>query len=106
MLNNFTDGFAGSVAGTLRASVYVGDTCHDSTQKAVVTTLGTGAVGKQVELWVPAYQMLPDVELNYAENHMRDVSYYDYYQFSLKGITSSGTFNHLVSNGISNLKAV
>jgi hypothetical protein len=106
MLNNFDDGFTGSAAGTLRASVYVGDTCHDSTQKAVVTTLGTGAVGKQVELWVPAYQMLPDVELNYAENHMRDVSYYDYYQFSLKGITSSGTFNHLVSNGISNLKAV
>ena len=33
MLNNFTDGFAGSSAGTLRASVYVGDTCHDSTQK-------------------------------------------------------------------------
>ena len=31
MLNNFTDGFAGSTAGTLRASVYVGDTCHDST---------------------------------------------------------------------------
>ena len=35
MLNNFTDGFAGSAAGTLRASVYVGDTCHDSTQKTV-----------------------------------------------------------------------
>ena len=33
MLNNFTDGFTGSPAGTLRASVYVGDTCHDSTQK-------------------------------------------------------------------------
>jgi len=33
MLNNFDDGFKASPAGTLRASVYVGDTCHDNTQK-------------------------------------------------------------------------
>ena len=51
MLNNFTDSFAGSSAGTLRASVYVGDTCHDSTQKTVTNNgLSTGGVGKQVEL--------------------------------------------------------
>lgn len=107
MLNNFTAGFAGSDAGTLRASVYVGDTCHDSTQKTVTNNgLTTGGVGKQVELWVPAYQMLPDVEMNYAQNHMRDVSYFDYYQFTLKGVASGESFNHLVSNGISNLKAV
>ena len=107
MLNNFTDGFDGSPAGTLRASVYVGDTCHDSTQKSVTNNgLSTGGVGKQVELWVPAYQMLPDVEMSYAQNHLRDVSYFDYYQFSLKNIASGESFNHLVSNGISNLKAV
>ena len=93
MLNNFTSGFAGSAAGTVRASVYVGDTCHDSTEKKVTSNaLSTGGVGKQVELWVPAYQMLPGFELNYAENHMRDISYFDYYQFSLKGISSSVTF--------------
>ena len=50
--------------------------------------------------------MLPDIESNYAQNHLRDVSYHDYYQFSLKNIASGGNFNHLVSNGISNLKAV
>jgi hypothetical protein len=51
MLNNFTDGFAGSSAGTLRASVYVGNTCHDSTQKTVTNNgLSTGGVGKKVEL--------------------------------------------------------
>ena len=107
MLNNFTAGFASSEGGTLRASVYVGDTCHDSTQKTVTNNgLTTGGVGKQVELWVPAYQMLPDVEMNYAQNHLRDISYFDYYQFTLKGIESGASFNHLVSNGISNLKAV
>ena len=105
MLNNFTSGFAGSNAGTVRTSVYVGDSCLDNTQRTLGAT-ATGEVGKQVELWVPAYQMLPDVELNYAENHMRDISYYDYYQFTLKGVATGETFNHLVSNGISNLKAV
>jgi len=107
MLNNFADGFAGSSAGTLRASVYVGDTCHDATQKSVTNNgLSTGGVGKQVELWVPAVQMLEDVEMNYSQNHLRDVSYLDYYQFTLKNVASGESFNHLVSNGISNLKAV
>jgi hypothetical protein len=50
--------------------------------------------------------MLPDVEMSYAQNHVRDISYYDYYQYGLKNIGSGESFNHLVSNGISNLKAV
>jgi hypothetical protein len=107
MLNNITDGFNGAPTGTLRASVYVGDTCHDATQKGF-TGVTTGAVGKQVELHVQAVQMIPDMETSYVLNHVRDVSYHDYYQFTLKNIAGGGdgSFNHLVSNGISNLKAV
>ena len=105
MLNNVADGFNGALAGTVRASVYVGDTCYDTTQR-ITGTLATGGVGKQVELHVQAVQMLPDIESNYAQNHLRDVSYHDYYQFSLKNVASGESFNHLVSNGISNLKAV
>ena len=107
MLNNVAAGFNGSGAGDVRASVYVGDTCFDSTQKSVGgDDVTTGAVGKQVELWVPAYQMLEDIESNYAENHLKTITYNDYYQFTLKGIGKDGSFNHLVSNGISNLKSV
>ena len=73
MLNNYTDGFATAPAGTLRASVYVDDTCYDTTQRTA-GTLATGGVGKQVELHVQAVQMLPDIESNYAQNHLRDVS--------------------------------
>jgi hypothetical protein len=107
MLNNLTDGFDSAPAGFVRASVYVGDTCHDSTQKGF-TGVSTGAVGKQVELHVQAVQMLPDIESNYAQNHLRDITYHDYYQFTLRNIVGggNGSFNHLVSNGISNLKAV
>jgi hypothetical protein len=108
MLNNVASGFTGVGAGTVRASVAVGDTVLDSTQKNTAG-VATGAVGKQVELWVPAYQMLPDIDDNYSKNHLRDISYYDYYQFTLKGVSGGATpttFNHLVSNGISNLKAV
>ena len=79
MLNNLTDGLDNASAGTLRGSVYVGDTCHDSTQKGF-TGVTTGGVGKQVELHVQAVQMLPDIENNYAQNHLRDVSYHDYYK--------------------------
>jgi hypothetical protein len=56
MLNNFTDGFGASTDGTLRTSIYIGDTCHDSIQKTITAGLYTGGVGKQVELWVPAYK--------------------------------------------------
>jgi hypothetical protein len=102
MLNNFTAGFGTSTAGTIRTSVYVGDTCHDSIQKTitVASTLPTGATGKQVELWIPAYQMLEDIEANYAESHMKTITFNDYYQFSLKGFGSGESFNHLVSIGI------
>ena len=105
MLNNFTDGFNSAPLGTLRASVYVGDTCHDSTQKGLSGVEG-GSVGKQVELHVQAVQMLEDIESNYAQNHLRDISYHDYYQITLKNVGKGEAFNHLVSNGISNLKAV
>ena len=50
--------------------------------------------------------MLEDIESNYAQNHLRDISYHDYYQFTLKNVGKGESFNHLVSNGISNLKAV
>ena len=81
MLNNFTSGFGASTAGTIRTSVYVCDTCHDSTQKTitVASTLPTGAVEKQVELWVIAYQMLEDIETNYAKSHMKTITFNDYY---------------------------
>ena len=38
MLNNITDGFQGAGGGTLRATVYVGETCYDSQQKSVTNS--------------------------------------------------------------------
>jgi hypothetical protein len=49
--------------------------------------------------------MLPDMEAYYGINHKKVITYNDYYQFSLKSIQPGDTFNHLVSNGIANLKA-
>jgi hypothetical protein len=105
MLNKFDSGFGASSSGSIKASVYVGDTCHDSTQTTITTGLKSGAVGKQVELWVPAYQMLEDIEANYAESHMKTITFNNYYQFNLKSIEPGGDFVHLVSNGISSLKS-
>jgi hypothetical protein len=36
---------------------------------------------------------------------MKTIKFNDYYQFSLKGVGSGETFNHLVSNCISSLKS-
>ena len=49
-------------------------------------------------------EVLPNIENNYAQNHLRDVSYQDYYQYTLRNIADGGkgSYNHLVSNGISN----
>ena len=60
-------------------------------------------MNEQVELWVSAYQKLVDVDANYSEGHKKVITYNDYYQFSLKGVGPNSTFNHLVSNGISNI---
>ena len=89
MLNNVANGFDTAPAGVVRASVYVGDTCHDSTQKGF-TGISTGVVGKQVELHVQAVQMLPGIETNYAINHLHYISYHDYYQFTLRNIAGDG----------------
>jgi hypothetical protein len=106
MLNNWDTGFTGSAVNTtLRTSIYVGDTYYDTTQKSVAPGILTGAVGKQVESWVPAYQMLVDMDKNYSEGHKKLISYNGYNQFCLKGVAPTDTFNHLVSNGISYLKA-
>ena len=75
MLSNWDSGFDGSMQNTiLRTSIYVGDTCHDSIQKSVAPGILTGAVGKQVELWVPAYQMLVDMDVNYSEGHKKIIT--------------------------------
>lgn len=91
-------------AGTIRASIYVGDVCHDATQAGF--NASTGAVGKQVQLWVPALQMKPDVEESYLSNMNKSVKYHDFYQYTIKNVGAGETFNQLVSNGISNLKSV
>jgi len=78
MLNNWTTGFVGSEPNTtVRTSIYVGDTCYDSTQKSITSGLGTGSVGKQVELWVPAYQILSDMQSDYSNNHKKVITYND-----------------------------
>ena len=50
--------------------------------------------------------MLEDIETNYNESHMKSITFNDYYQFSFIEVDANGTFNHLVSNGISILKSV
>ena len=58
--------------------------CYGLKTQGTAGTLETCGVGKQVKLHVQAVQMLPDIESNYAQNHLRDVTYRGYYQFTIK----------------------
>ena len=94
----------GGSGGTIRASVYVGNTCYDSIQNQLGAA--AGAVGNLVQLWVPVYQMRPEQEQSYTASPIKTVKFNDYYQYNIKNIGPSHNFNQLVSNAISNLKAV
>ena len=69
--------------------------------------MGTGNVGEQVILHVPAVQMKPSIESDYISSvSTKEIKYIDYYQYRIENVSSGSTFNKLVSNGVSKLKGV
>lgn len=55
------------------------------------------------QLYVPAYNLSPDVEASYiSSNPIKTIIYEDIYQFTLSGITSGANFNSILTNGILN----
>ena len=79
-------GCAGSEPGKLiylLGAVYVGNKCLSPLQKDLAN-VGTGMVGTQVQLFVPAVQMKPEIEQDYfATNRVKEVKYNDYYTFTI-----------------------
>ena len=92
----------------MEASVYVGNKCLSPLQKDLAN-VGTGMVGTQVQLFVPAVQMKPEIEQDYfATNRVKEVKYNDYYTFTInkESAKAGQSFNKLLSNGITDLKSV
>ena len=65
------------------------------------------AILTQARIYVPAYTLNPTFEDQLLSLHpTKDVVYRDIYQYTITGVTTGGSINQLLTNGISNPKAL
>tara|TARA_R110000868_G_scaffold247324_1_gene503764 strand:- start:41 stop:1942 length:1902 start_codon:yes stop_codon:yes gene_type:complete len=97
---------AGGVDGTYTVNVSVGGSILDRT----ITSMGginkdPGNI-KSVYLYIPAYIFNPVFEQAYLSSPIKHIKYTDVYQYQILGVANDGQLNHLVTNGIANIKSV
>ena len=97
-----TVGAAGN--GTAVANLSVGGTCLDSSISG--QTGVSQSTTRNVILYCPAYTFNPSFESAYLSSPIKKIKYTDVYQYQVSGITSNGTFNQLITNGIAGIKSV
>jgi len=93
-----------------RISLNVGNKIIDPTQKSLIGSNGGAGLGETTslnqscQLYIPAYTFNPSYEEAYLSRPTKTIQYTDIYQFTTPGIR--GSFNQLISNGISNIKSI
>lgn len=102
---NTSNGNAVLGEGTYICSLSVGSSCLNSTQRSQAG-IQSGQVGGNIFLYVPAYTFNPVFESAYLSSPIKSVEYSDYYQYQILNINPTGSFNQLITNGISNIKSV
>jgi len=98
-----------NINGTARISLNVGNKIIDPTQKSLIGSNGAGlgdttSLNQSCQLYIPAYTFNPSYEEAYLSRPTKTIQYTDIYQFTTPGIR--GSFNQLISNGISNIKSI
>ena len=102
--NLFATGGSGNAVVYL-INLSVGSTCLNSTM--VTNGAGSGAVGKNIYLYLPAYSFNPLFESAYLSSPIKSIKYTDIYQYQVSNIGGgNGSFNQLITNGIANIKSV
>jgi len=94
------------IIGSYIASIAVGNRVLNSTQVSATNVAATGPLGNSVILNVPAYTFNPVFESSYLSSPIKKIVYTDIYQYIVNNISTSGTFNNLITNGIANIKSV
>jgi hypothetical protein len=92
------------VAYSYKMNISVGANVLDSSLGLNNAYQGTGA--KSVYLYIPAYTFNPTFEQAYLSSPVKQIKYTDVYQYQVQGISSTSTFNNLLTNGIANVKSV
>lgn len=101
-----SNGGACLVEGSYIASIAVGRTCLNSTQSSG-GNVSASPLGGSILLNVPAYTFNPMFETSYLSSPVKKIVYTDIYQYQIiNQISSGGTFNNLITNGIANIKSV
>lgn len=90
--------------GSARITLNVGNTIIDTTQRTNAGSAATG-LNQSCFLHVPMYTFNPSFESAYLSRPTKTIVYSDLYQYTTPVVTS-GQFNFLITNGISNIKSV
>ena len=93
------------VAGTYTASLSVGATCLNNSQRSLAN-VQTGNVGSNIFLYVSALTFNPIFEQAYLSSPLKTIEYTDIYQYQVSNINAGGNINALITNGIANVKSV
>jgi hypothetical protein len=90
-------------AGTLKTNLSIGSRFIGNTEQYFVP--GTGKVGDNILLNVPAYTFNPSFIDAYLSSSPKMVKYTDVYQYQVD-VVGTENINRLITNGIANIKSV
>lgn len=90
-------------AGTLKTNLSIGSRFIGNTEQYFVP--GSGKVGDNVVLNVPAYTFNPSFIDAYLSSSPKEVKYTDVYQYQVE-VAGLENINRLITNGIANIKSV
>ena len=87
----------------------VGNTPLSSTLRSINSIASTNKASGSgsIYLYIPAYSFNPAFEKAYISNPVKTIKYTDLYQYQIINVGKApGSFNNLITNGISNIKSV
>lgn len=90
--------------GTLKTNLSIGSRFIGNTEQYFVP--GTGKVGDNILLNVPAYTFNPSFIDAYLSSSPKMINYTDVYQYQVDVAANEGNINRLITNGIANIKSI
>ena len=99
-------GGASGSAVNLYYDISVGATILNSIVAGLAGTSAVGALGRSIQLYVPAYTFNPSFESAYLSSPVKTIKYTDVYQYQVVSVVAGAQFNQLLTNGIAGIKSV
>jgi hypothetical protein len=101
--NGSAAAFGAAIAYTV--SLSVGATCLVGSQTAVAGVTSS-PLARSISLNIPSFVMAPSFESAYLSSQIKTIEYEDIYQYQVLNTAASGSFNALITNGLSNISKI